>query len=354
MEIQLVGGVHFTKDNLNKGSDMEFKEFQEKSKNTDQKPKDKENNKEMTSKDNLESEIIPLLGLVGEAGVLLSEYKKKLRDGDEYVKFRENIKEELGDLLWYISNLASKFNLNLNDIAVYNLKKTKDLWGKDNQKRELYDESFPIDQQLPREFSYKIEDKEGKTTLTDIKTGRQIGNNLTDNSYNDDGYRYHDIMHLTFMAHFGWSPVLRKLLRSKEQEKGIQKLLCLCIKIHIPPLKNSRKPIIKGREKREGFSPDAEDGGKAQIIDETIVLMSYLHATTQYNFPQNGNIPFSGGDLKFIQRMVHELEVKDISTNEWIRVIKLGFENWKKLIDHNGGIIHGDLNKKTISVELLK
>ena len=310
---------------------MEFREFQEKSKRTDQKPKDKENNKETKSKENLESEIIPLLGLVGEAGVLLSEYKKKLRDGDEYIKFNENIQEELGDLLWYISNLATKFNLDLNDIAAYNLKKTKDLWEEGSQRRELYDESFPKDQQLPRKFSYKIEHiTEDKITLTDIKTGRQIGNNLTDNSYNDDGYRYHDIMHLTFMAHFGWSPVLRKLLREKDKEKF---------------------SFIEGRKRREGFSPDVEDGGKAQIIEETIVLMSYIHATTQYNFLENGDIPFSGSNLKFIQKIVHELEVKDVTINEWIRSIKLGFKMWRQLIDHNGGIIHGDLNKRDIFIE---
>ena len=44
--------------------------------------------------------VVPLLGLAGETGELLSEYKKHLRDGDSHLLFRERVAEELGDLLW--------------------------------------------------------------------------------------------------------------------------------------------------------------------------------------------------------------------------------------------------------------
>jgi len=43
-----------------------------------------------------------LLGLAGEAGTLLSEYKKHLRDGDAHQLHKERVAEELGDLLWYL------------------------------------------------------------------------------------------------------------------------------------------------------------------------------------------------------------------------------------------------------------
>ena len=73
--------------------------------------------------------IVPLLGLAGETGELLSEYKKHLRDGEAHVLFKDRVAEELGDLLWYIANVASKFDLALGDIAEANLKKTRDRWG---------------------------------------------------------------------------------------------------------------------------------------------------------------------------------------------------------------------------------
>ena len=62
--------------------------------------------------------IVPMLGLAGETGQLLSEYKKHLRDGEAHRLFKERVSEELGDLLWYIANVASKFDLTLDEIAV--------------------------------------------------------------------------------------------------------------------------------------------------------------------------------------------------------------------------------------------
>ena len=46
---------------------------------------------------------IILLGLAGEAGSLLTLYKKWLRDGDAFQIASERISEELGDILWYLA-----------------------------------------------------------------------------------------------------------------------------------------------------------------------------------------------------------------------------------------------------------
>ncbi len=70
-------------------------------------------------------QLVPLLGLAGEAGQLLSEYKKWLRDGPSHVRFVDRVHEELGDILWYIANVASKYGLDLEDIAAANLAKTR-------------------------------------------------------------------------------------------------------------------------------------------------------------------------------------------------------------------------------------
>ena len=69
--------------------------------------------------------IVPMLGLAGETGQLLSEYKKHLRDGAAHRMFKERVGEELGDLLWYIANVASKFGLDLDQIAEKNLDKVR-------------------------------------------------------------------------------------------------------------------------------------------------------------------------------------------------------------------------------------
>ena len=291
---------------------MDFKKYQDIAKQTDQNPK------KQKSESKLKSEIIPLLGLVGESGVLLSEYKKKLRDGDNYTGFTENLKEELGDLLWYVANIASKFNINLNEVAEENLKKTKERWCKPSKKRILYDEALSSKQRLPRSFSYSFHHQNDKLVIMDTKTKKEIGDKLTDNSYTDDGYRYHDVMHMTFIAYFGWSPVFRKLLRKAN--------------------------II---ENRPGQQSEVEDGGRAQIIEEAIVQATYIYADKN-NFLQGNLSTVDWQLLKFIKQMTAELEVKDRTTYEWNQVLKLGLKNWCQLKENNGGIIEGDLRKATV------
>ena len=71
--------------------------------------------------------IYPTLGLVGEAGEVAEKVKKVLRDknGVFDMESKNAIKKELGDVLWYLSNLCTEFNFSLNDVALENLKKLK-------------------------------------------------------------------------------------------------------------------------------------------------------------------------------------------------------------------------------------
>lgn len=67
----------------------------------------------------------PILGLAGEAGEVAEKYKKILRDGTAYQgDFENDMRNELGDVLWYIAAVADELGLSLEDIASNNLKKT--------------------------------------------------------------------------------------------------------------------------------------------------------------------------------------------------------------------------------------
>jgi NTP pyrophosphatase (non-canonical NTP hydrolase) len=44
------------------------------------------------------------------------------------VLFRERFAEELGDLLWYLTNVATKFGLSLTEIVQNNLIKCEQRW----------------------------------------------------------------------------------------------------------------------------------------------------------------------------------------------------------------------------------
>jgi NTP pyrophosphatase (non-canonical NTP hydrolase) len=60
---------------------------------------------------------MPILGLFGEVGGLLSALKKKQRDQSYQQSYNEAICEELGDVLWYFTTTASRASLELSVIA---------------------------------------------------------------------------------------------------------------------------------------------------------------------------------------------------------------------------------------------
>lgn len=69
------------------------------------------------------------LGLgLGEAGEVQGKIKKILRDSNGVIKdhHRIQIAKELGDLQWYVSQIASEIGISLDVIAIQNLSKLAD------------------------------------------------------------------------------------------------------------------------------------------------------------------------------------------------------------------------------------
>ena len=94
---------------------MDFKTYQKKARKTALYP-------------NLGSNAVyPTLGLVGEAGEVAEKVKKVIRDKNGIFddESKNGIMKELGDVLWYLSNLCTEFNFNLDEVALKNLEKLK-------------------------------------------------------------------------------------------------------------------------------------------------------------------------------------------------------------------------------------
>ncbi len=372
--------------------------------------------------------FIPLMGLIGEVGSLIAEYKKFLRDGSAHENYTQNLIEDLGDALWYVATLARKYELSLAKIAhqaliirspaplpllepaqykrdietekqddidtfqaeaeklqrldideetnlfvtlieaskktnelidqcmrapdpqdqktimmvglgsilwqlsyiasikkvklsaaaVSNLEKVASRWpGDAPQHTPLFDDRYPSHEQFPRnlEIVFKGYKKSDGTDFTIIScNGIQIGDRLTDNTYEDTGYRFHDAIHYAFMAILGWSPVMRRLFKVKR--------------------------------KSDSKKDEVDDGARAVIIEEAVVGLTYDYARDHGMFEGQTDIDHSR--IKIIQKLCRGLEVEQCNPWEWRKAILKGYEMFRKLRDNKGGVLILDLHKRDI------
>ena len=66
--------------------------------------------------------LYAILNIGGEVGELYSLLAKSIRDGAKE-DFTDNIKKELGDILWHIAAIAEDYNFTLEDVAKQNINK---------------------------------------------------------------------------------------------------------------------------------------------------------------------------------------------------------------------------------------
>ncbi|MEZ6036560.1 MAG: nucleoside triphosphate pyrophosphohydrolase family protein [Planctomycetota bacterium] len=293
---------------------MDFEEYQANAAKTDDLPDES-------------ALLVAFLGIGGEAGSLLTEYKKRLRDGSAHERFSAAVTEELGDILWYVSTVASRLHLDLSEIAITNLAKTADRWG-DPDADDLAgltplmpDANYPAHERLPRQMRIRFEEaSEGGRKIVRLfdESGSGVGNHLRDNAYEDDGYRYHDAMHLAHVALLGWSPVFRKLLQKKRK---------------------SNKMI-----------DEIEDGGRAVVIEEAVVAFVYDYAKNHAFLDGVEKLDYNL--LRTIKSLTSGLEVSRWSLKNWETAILDGFKVWRGLTRQRGGIVSYNLAERSIQLEV--
>lgn len=158
--------------------------------------------------------------------------------------------------------------------------------------------------------------------------GKQLGDDLKDNFYDDDGYRFHDVLHLANIAHLGWSPVLRKFLGRK-------------------------------RKSRNDRVDDVEDGARALIVEELVLKAIHSEGVRLAKeagggpgsdpvrtFPARGLITFRF--LKNLRGFVEGLEVWRNQYWEWENAVFDGSEIYHKLRLEQQGTVTVDINRRTI------
>jgi NTP pyrophosphatase (non-canonical NTP hydrolase) len=260
---------------------------------------------------------IALLGLAGETGSLLTLYKKYLRDGPSFEIVNTRLREELGDILWYVAALAGHFDLKLEAVASANIAKVTERWLPSNPVTfQAFDSNLTENERLPRLFQAQFINSgpPHHRELEVLIDGKKCGSTLTDNSYSGDDYRYHDLLHLSFATVLGWSPVLRALLRKKRKSN----------------------PVLD----------EVEDGGRAVAIEEGIAALifnyarqhSLLDSVTRLDWPL----------LRTCHEMSAHLEVGARSLNDWEDAILQGFTVWREMKRHTGGTVVCNLDSRRL------
>jgi NTP pyrophosphatase (non-canonical NTP hydrolase) len=69
--------------------------------------------------------VYPTLGLANEAGEVAGKIKKIFRDKGGMIaeEDRQALKYELGDVLWYLTQICTELNLTLEEVAAANIEK---------------------------------------------------------------------------------------------------------------------------------------------------------------------------------------------------------------------------------------
>lgn len=265
-----------------------------------------------------------LMRLIGEVGSLIYYHnkftKKKEIPKEEYLS---KCKELIGNIFWYLATISKMLNINFEKLPERNLQKVKEMWSEQYAVSSLLDDNYDDDEQFPRKFTIHFSSKnltnseklnQGayvKISINDIF----IGDRLTDNAYDDDGYRFHDILHFGHVAVLGWSPVVRALLKRKRKSS----------------------PKID----------EVEDGLRAQIIEELVAALNYNYAK-KYNFLKKHK-RVDNNHIKYIQSLIAQLEVKQSTHFQWQKCILDSFKVFNQLREHNGGYVNIDLIKREIT-----
>ena len=262
--------------------------------------------------------VIALLGLAGEMGSLATIYKKYLRDGLAYRLHKSGIQEELGDVLWYLAALAHKFDLSLDDVAKANLEKIQGRWRDAINSAPCFDKKFRSSERIPRKFEIAMTEElvEGRYKAVMRFQGKTLGDPLTDNANEPDGYRFHDAFHLAFLAVTGWSPVIRSLMK---------------------------------RQRRSDKTVDEnEDGGRAKVIEEGIAALVFEYGSDNKLSADQAIV--DDEFLLTLKLMTRRLEVHSLPALQWQKAVLAGWNIFNQLNKWRAGLICCNLDKQSIEV----
>lgn len=340
-----------------------------------------------------------LLGLFGEVGGIMAAAKKRHREPTAFAGYHKAVVEEFGDTLWYFATLCRRLGFSLDsvlaavtngagyssmtvasdlpdgpiahvasasaplslddtllklgeaaaalmrvgdnleqsaglihqfgdcyvhalqvsgvifaDVVHKNLRKAQGRFLEpDPAALPVFDSQFLDEERLPLDFEIEISQrKSGQSYLR--WNGVFIGDPLTDNILDPDGYRFHDVFHFAHAAILHWSPTTRAL--------------------------------IKQKRKSDRLFDEAQDGGRAIVVEEGLTAWIFSRAKELDFFEGQNSISFDL--LKTVGEFVRGYEVADCPLKLWERAILGGYAVFRQVRQNNGGVVIGNRNTREI------
>ncbi len=229
---------------------------------------------------------------------------------------REGIRRGLLDVAVRIGSVARLADVGWPEAARWNRAKIESRWPSSRKHAPLFDSDFPVYEQLPRQLEVEfIPIERGKTESVLLRCrGLNMGDRLTDNAKDPDSYRYHDVIHLSYAAFLGWSPVIRSLLKCKRKSN----------------------PDVD----------EVEDGARAAVAEEAVSFAVFRRAKEMSLFKGVERVDFDL--LKAVRQLVVGLEVAALPYWQWEEAILEGYRVFRRLTRNRGGAVEIDLNERRV------
>ena len=346
-----------------------------------------------------------LLGLFGEVGSIMATAKKFHREKEAYAGYRHAVEEEFGDALWYFTALCRRLDIRMDEILSdaasgndystliaandlidgpisriatpltvpeldpallalgevtsnlfalrhstgdsttrltafaksylealkaarvafaevvrMNIAKTRGRFAPpDLAALPTFDEEFQEDQRLPQRFEITIDQRNNVARSYLRWNGVFIGDPLTDNIRDPDGYRFHDVFHFAHAAIMHWSPTFRALIKHKRKDD----------------------PKVD----------EAQDGGRAVVVEEGLTAWIFSRAKKLNFFEGQNSISFDL--LKTVEQFVAGYEVEACPLSLWEIAILRGYEVFRQVKKNSGGIVVCDRSARTVEYKQL-
>lgn len=218
----------------------------------------------------------------------------------------------------YLKALCSA-NIVFADVVKKNILKARGAFIEPDPKElPTFDDEFDEEERLPIDFRIRI--SQGKAGRSYIQWNKVfIGDPLTDNISDPDGYRFHDVFHFAYAAILHWSPVFRALIKQKRKSKG--------------------------------RFDEEQDSGRAIVVEEGLTAWIFMRAKELNYFEGQAKVSFD--ILKTIEDFTSGYEVSQCPLKQWERAILDGYAVFRQIRDAKGGWVIGNRIARTISFEPL-